>query len=636
LSRPNLLRAGVVVVVLGVIAAGLLGGHAPDTSAETTVQSFLLNWEEGNYQAAGQLTTGKPAVVAAALSAAFHQVDAAGLYLNIGTITQSGDSAQASFGASVDLGENGAAWTYTGRFALRWNGSAWKVRWSPSVIVPGLRPGTRLAVRSTMPPRGLVLDAAGQPLQQLSPAYVVGVRPDRLANPTATAAAFGTMTGLDSGQVLDQIRAAPQGSFLGLLTLDPRSSARLLSRLHGVPGLIVHQVRQRLFGSIASDVVGSVGTEDAVVFRQNGIPYQPGNTTGLSGLQQYYQHRLAGTPTTEVIVEDGSGHVVSVLHRWSGVPGAPVRTTLDSGAQTAANAALASTGNAAAIVAVSATGKVLAVASQPSRGGSIARPGPLAGRYPPGQAFTIVSSAALLDTGLSVRDPVPCTTVSDVGGQTFINDPPARGLGALPPFSADFAHGCGTAFAGLSRRLNAAGLSRMATGFGLGSSWRLPLPAFTGTMPVPANDAQLAADTLGAGNVQVSPLNMALIAGQVDSGQWHSPSLVSSPADPAADPPMSSKYLVSQQVMGTLRNLMRQAVQTGAARQADVRGLPVYGQTGQAPFSAGGKGVRAAWFVGFRGNVAFAVLELGTARSTSAVPLAAQFLQRLPSSLLGG
>jgi hypothetical protein len=33
--------------------------------------------------------------------------------------------------------------------------------------------------------------------------------------------------------------------------------------------------------------------------------------------------------------------------------------------------------------------------------------------------------------------------------------------------------------------------------------------------------------------------------------------------------------------------------------------------------------------------VAFAVLELGTSRSTSAVPLAAHFLQRLPASLLG-
>ena len=154
-------------------------------------------------------------------------------------------------------------------------------------------------------------------------------------------------------------------------------------------------------------------------------------------------------------------------------------------------------------------------------------------------------------------------------------------------------------------------------------------------MPTPANDAQLAADTLGAGNVQVSPLDMALVAGQVDSGQWHSPSLVTSPADPTGDPPMASKYMMSQQVMGTLRDLMRATVRSGAARQADLPGQPVYGQAGQAPYTAGGPGVRAAWFVGFRGDVAFAVLQLGTSPGTSAVPLAAQFLHRLPPSLLG-
>jgi cell division protein FtsI/penicillin-binding protein 2 len=635
MSRSHLLRAGVVAVVAGLIAAGLLGGLAPDTSAETTVQSFLLDWEQGNYLAAGRLTTADPATVAAALRAAYQQVDAAALYLSIGAITQSGDTALAHFGASVDLGTQGTAWTYTGRFPLHWDGSAWEVRWSPSVIVPGLRPGTRLAVRSTMPSRAPVLDAAGQPLQQPSATYVVGVRPGRLASATATAAAFGRVTGLDSAQVLDQIHAAPQASFLGLLTLDPSSYGQLSSRLRGVPGLIVHQVSQRLFSSIASGVVGSVGTENAPLFRQDGIAYQPGATTGLSGLQQYYQRRLAGSASTEVIVEDGHGHLVSVLRRWQGLPGSAVRTTLSSGAQAAANGALASTGSAAAVVALqSSTGKILAVASQPGRVGHVAQPDPLAGRYPPGQAFTIVSTAALLGTGLSVGDPVPCTTVSDVGGQTFINDPPARGLGAQPRFSADFARGCGTAFAGLSRRLSPAGLRAAATGFGLGSSWRLPLSAFAGVMPTPANDAQLAADTLGAGNVQVSPLDMALIAGQVDSGQWHSPSLVTSPADPA-DPSIASKYLVSQQVMGTLRDLMRATVRTGAAGQANLPGQPVYGQAGQAPYSAGGKGVRAAWFVGFRGDVAFAVLQLGTSPGTSAVPLAAQFLHRLPSSLLG-
>jgi cell division protein FtsI/penicillin-binding protein 2 len=634
-SRSTLLRLCGAAVVLGLVLAGLLSGGAPGTSAESTVQSFLLSWEQGQYMRAAQLTTGNPAVVAHALRAAYNQIDAAALYLSMGRITQDGDSAQAHFGASVDLGQDGAAWNYTGRFGLHWTGSTWKVQWSPSVIVPGLRAGTRLAVRTSVPPRAQILDAAGRPLQQKSTAYLVGVRPDRLADPKATAAGIGQATGLNIRQVLDQITSAPQASFLRLLTLDRSSYTQLRTGLHGVPGLTVREVSKRLFDSIAPDVVGSVGTESSRAFRQDGIPYEPGNTTGLSGLQQYYQRRLVGWPTTEVIVEDGRGRIVSVLHKWSGSRGTPVRTTLDVGAQKAANQALAGTGHAAAIVAVQAsTGQVLAVASQPERHSHIASPSPLAGRYPPGRAFTIVSTAALLSTGLSAGAPVPCTTASDVGGETFINDPPARGLGAQPSFSADFARGCGTAFAGLSRRLTPRGLSGSAAAFGIGSSWRLPLPGFAGSMPTPATDAELAADTMGAGKIQVSPLSLALIAGQVDSGQWHAPSLVTTPAG-STDPPQSSKALVSDRVMGTLRGLMRDAVQTGAAQQADLPGQPVFGQAGQARLSEAGKDVQASWFAGYRGDVAFAVLELGKSARGSAVPLAAQFLQRLPASLHG-
>ncbi len=631
-SRSHLLRFGVLVVVAGVIAVGLAGGRSPDTSAEATVQSFLLDWEQGQYLNAAELTTGNPVVVARALQTAYEQLDAAALYFNLKAITQSGDTAQAQFYASVDLGQDGAPWKYTGQFALHWNPAGWKVRWSPSVINPGLRPGTRLAVRTSLAPRALVLDATGQPLQQLSATYVLGVQPDKLADPAATARALGLATGLDSGGLLDQILAEPQESFLGLVTLDPGSYAQLSRQLQRVPGLVIHQVSRRLFNSIASDVVGSVGTEVAPAFRQDGVAYQSGDTVGQSGLQQYYQRRLVGSPTTEVVVEDADGHLVSVLEKWSGPTGLPVRTTLSSGAQTAANEALGTTGGAAAIVAVQAsTGKLLAVANG-AAASSIAQPNPLDGRYPPGQAFTIVSTAALLRTGLSVRDPVPCTSASDVGGETFINDPSAQGLGPQPPFSADFARGCGTAFAGLSRRLSAVGLSQAAASFGLGSSWRLPLTAFAGSVPAPASDAQLAADTIGTGGVQVSPLDMALIAAQVDSGQWHAPSLVTSPADPT-DPPLSSKSVLSQQVMTTLRSLMRATVRSGAGHEADLAGTPVYGQAGQAPMQ-GGKGVEASWFVGFRGDVAFAVLELGKSTAGSAVPLATQFLRDLPVSLL--
>jgi cell division protein FtsI/penicillin-binding protein 2 len=326
-----------------------------------------------------------------------------------------------------------------------------------------------------------------------------------------------------------------------------------------------------------------------------------------------------------------------VLKKWSGPSGAPVTTTLNSAVQVAANQALGTTGRAAAIVAVQAsTGKILAVAGQPGRG--VTAPDPLDGQYPPGQAFTIVSTAALLGSGLDTGAPVPCTSVSDVGGKTFTNDPPASRMGPQPTFSEDFAHGCGTAFAGLSRRLTASELTRTAAGFGLGATWRLPLTAFDGTMDAPADDAQLAADTIGADGVQVSPLDMALVAAQVDSGTWHSPTLVTNPAY-AGDPPLASSFSMTTQVAGTLRSLMRKTVTNGAGQAANLLGTPVYGQAGQAGLSQGGKNLQAMWFVGYRGGIAFAVLELvpaghGSSRG-SAVPLAGQFLHRIPATQLG-
>jgi cell division protein FtsI/penicillin-binding protein 2 len=83
--------------------------------------------------------------------------------------------------------------------------------------------------------------------------------------------------------------------------------------------------------------------------------------------------------------------------------------------------------------------------------------------------------------------------------------------------------------------------------------------------------------------------------------------------------------------MASLRSLMRKAVQSGAARRANVRGLPVHGQVGTAPLGGSGRHQRwATWFVGYRGNIAFAVLEITGSPRTSAVPLAANFLRAAP------
>src|SRR5260370_8676203 len=108
----------------------------------------------------------------------------------MGQISQPGDRAEAQCEASTDLGRGGLPWTYQGDFRLRRVGDGWKVVWSPSVIVPGLQPGIRLAVVETMPPRAQLLDAEGKPLAPASLVYTVGVYPSRLRNAARTVTAL--------------------------------------------------------------------------------------------------------------------------------------------------------------------------------------------------------------------------------------------------------------------------------------------------------------------------------------------------------------------------------------------------------------------------------------------------------------
>ena len=621
--RPRLIAAAAVALVA---VAALISGLSGDASAAPTVQAFLLAWGQGQYQAAAGMTTGAPATVTSVLRNAYQQLGAAAFYLSMGRITQSHGTALAHFGASVDLGQDGAPWNYEGQLRLRKTGAGWKVLWSPSVINPALRPGMRLAIITTMPPRAQLLDAAGQPLTVPSTAYVAEVTPGKLASAQATAQAFAQVTGLDSSQVRGVILAAPQSAALRLLTLDPASYAQLGPKLKHVPGLTIHPATERLFDSIAPDVTGMVGTEASFALREDGVAYRPGSTVGESGLQQTFQRQLTGSSGTEVITESESGHQMKVLASWPGRTGTTVRTTIDSGVQNAATSALAGQSAAAAIVAVqSSPGHILAAAGHTVAGTPAVNP--LAGHYQPGQAFTIISTDALLASGLQQSSPVPCTSSTSVGGQAFTNVPTEPVLGADPPFSTDFAQACNTAFSGLSRRLDPSQLAAAATAFGLGAGWKLPVTAFSGSMHVSGGDAGLAGATIGQKGVQVSPLAMALVAAGVDSGIRRPPVLVTDPADPGLAP----KAVAGPQTVAALRTLMRSTVAAGAAQEADLAGTPVYGQVGNAPAAPGSK-LWASWFVGYRGDVAFAVLELTTSPSTSAVPLGASFLADLSAS----
>ena len=602
--------AGLLIFAVGVLVISLASGFGVELSAEPTAQAFLLDWQQQHYAAAGALTSASPGTAAVGLKDAFAQLDATQLFLTMNSVTQHGDTAEASFTASVDLAEEGRVWAYHGRFGLSRVGGAWKVQWAPSVVYPGLGPGERLGVVTQFPERASVLDAEGQPLQVPSLVYVVGVVPAALADPARTAQRFAEVTELEAGQVLGQITAAPPNQFLKLASLDPATYAQLRSRLRGVPGLVVQRERARLFQAEASGLVGEVGSELDPVLRSEGAFYLPGTTVGRSGLEQKYQRQLLGTPTTEVVAVTSAGTQIGVLASWPGVAGTPVHTMISSKVQGAALAALGGASGSGEIVAVQAsTGDVLAVAQHRASVDA------LNARLTPGTAFTIVSAAALLGTGLKTDSPISCENSFTVNGRTFSSD----GTGATESFTDDFADGCGTAFAGLSERLHAPEFDQVVKGFGIGADWSsLPVPAFSGSVPSAADVADLAAETIGLGNVQMSPLAMAMVAAAVDSGAWHTPQFTEDSADP-------SGTALNPSNMTELRGLMRAAVRSGAAQAANLPGTPVYGQVGLVRTGS----TWTSWFVGFRGNIAFTVIESGRTSRLSAAALAGAFLSAL-------
>jgi cell division protein FtsI/penicillin-binding protein 2 len=258
-----------------------------------------------------------------------------------------------------------------------------------------------------------------------------------------------------------------------------------------------------------------------------------------------------------------------------------------------------------------ATGDVLAAADQNTDGRNQA----FEGHYPPGMTFSMITTQALLGYNQKLNANVACPATYTVGNAVF-RATTSRGK----TLQSNFLRSCPTAFASLYRSLAYQDLSTSAARFGIGAPWTLPLPAFSGSVPPPAGDAERAASMVGQGKVEVSPLSMALAVATVENGTWKPPSLIKLPQTPQQIPP---KPLDSDSI-STLQPLLRESVTSGAARSANLSGNKVSGVVAQVPY---GKGKTVSWFVGFRGNVAFALAIEG---KVNAAQVAAKFLKAVP------
>ncbi|GAB3983854.1 hypothetical protein GCM10029978_091780 [Actinoallomurus acanthiterrae] len=356
-----------------------------------------------------------------------------------------------------------------------------------------------------------------------------------------------------------------------------------------------------------------------------GTPYAKGDVVGQSGIQQRFDKRLAGTPTTTISTADASGRTVKAVGGFTGKPGQDVRTSLDLHIQQALSNALKGQKKPTSMVALRpATGQILGVGNIP---GGFDRA--MQGIYPPGSTFKVVTAYALLQAGLTPSSKVQCPKKANIGGQVIHNSEDEGGAADMT-FKDALAQSCNTAFSLQTQKLlSAPKLASAASTFGFNQKIDPGVTVRPGSFPTPTSDAEKAVAGFGQGRDLANALSMAGVAAGVADGTWRPPVLVTQPAVPQK----AKASRLDSSVRSSLADMMRAVVTSGTAKPA---GLPAgtAGKTGTAEYGAAqGKDKKPkthAWFIGFRGDVAFAVVvEDGGFGAKAAAPIAARFLKSL-------
>jgi cell division protein FtsI/penicillin-binding protein 2 len=369
-------------------------------------------------------------------------------------------------------------------------------------------------------------------------------------------------------------------------------------------------------------LTGTVVAATAAQAKALGAPYQKGDLIGQGGIEEAYQSRLAGRPSLTITIEGPGKHVDATATKFAATPGANVRTSIVMHDQLAAAHAVSTAATSKPVdmvVLQPSTGRVLAVIERP---GGFDRA--LQGIFPPGSTFKIVTASALTKKGLRPSTSVQCPPTVNIGGRTFHNFDNEH-LGATSLLNA-FAVSCNTTFAMLaSQHLSGPALRSTAEEFGFNQKPSLGIPAVLGHFTTPHQPTDMAADAFGQGTDLVNPLSQAAEAAAIEDGTWRPPLLVTSPAPPQKAQPVK----LSAAVLNSLRPMMRAVVTSGTAAGV---GLPpgVYGKTGTAEYGSGSNPPSHAWFIGYRGDLAFAVLvEGGGVGADASAPIANAFLRRV-------
>lgn len=400
------------------------------------------------------------------------------------------------------------------------------------------------------------------------------------------------------------------------------------------PGVEVQRVFVRAYpdGTLAAHVLGAVGEineEELKEPRYKGL--QPGDKIGQEGVEDTYDRYLRGRPGLTRIQVDALGEPTpnGRLVSKPPAPGKNLKLTLDGPVQAAGEAAMAERGLPGGFITMDVhTGEILALGSFPTFEPSLfTRPltqaqvnetyrnpaAPLtdraiAGQYPTGSTFKLITAIAALESGnLQLDEVIEDPGQFEVGGEVFKNAGEAVNgsvslVSALEVSSDVFFYNLGY------RMWDSGQLQHWAHALGIGRPTGIDLPLVNETLlpskhwrdqlfkeggtdrPWSAGDnIQLAT---GQGDLQTNPLQMAIAYATLgNGGTVVTPHVGKEVTDAAGrvlkefDPRPRRHVRIDPAYRAAILEGLHDAAQNGGGTSFEVFGnfpIPVAGKTGTA------------------------------------------------------
>lgn len=606
MRRRRLVTAVLAVLTVTLSLGALLFGCGIfGTEPRDVAAAFLAAMARGDAAAAGQLTD-DPVAATNVIREARDELNPQRVEFALSDVRSGDRIASASFTAVWDFGKN-RHWRYAGGFELIPSEDSWSVRWSPAALHPRLSANQRLALREIPADLISVVDRADTPLFTWQ--TVVTVTLDRSKTPdlagvaASLAAALAQFDPLITEQsIIAGANAAPAGQASVVAMLREQEYQSVRDRIDNLPGvgLLAHQ---QLLG-----------------------PKRDFATQLIPGIRRVAEEQFDNAAGWRIVTVDPRGEEVETL-TFAPPRAAPTLTsTVDRAVQTAGERALATVPNPAMIVAIQpSTGDILAVAQ--NKAADVQRASALTGRYPPGSAFMIITAVAALEAKQGAVDsPVACPATTTIGERVVLNDN-SLDLGTVPLHTA-FARSCNTTFAQLAARLEAGALTDAAHQTGIGLDYDIAgLATVTGQAPPSESMVRRAENGFGQGRVFASPFGMALVSATMAAdGRVPTPVLLKGMQTHVALGPVAP---IPREVADVVRAMMRETVTQGTAKTlagALTGAGQLFGKTGTVEDDPAGA---HGWFVGFRGDLAFATLVVGAGSAEPALDVTGRFLSAL-------